>query len=250
MAALCLSGCQTKIGPPTESDFRSALASMHAPESEITDFRQLNPPTDKEPTFTEGAIYEASFEAHLTTRGLLRIGPQTVPTRRGASFPVVGTLRLRVEGSAWVASDTTMELLFERREPDDSAAQQHTLQEMRKIGRALEAWLTDNLQSAGGDSADIIDMGMIQQLSPQEVEALVVSRYLDILPRLDGWGHEYQFFVNKRDLLRGSGLMAIRSPGRDGKFPRTFYRDSYTGRTAYDEDIVWLDGQFFQRPQL
>ncbi|MEM7587477.1 MAG: hypothetical protein AAF560_29075, partial [Acidobacteriota bacterium] len=78
------------------------------------------------------------------------------------------------------------------------------------------------------------------------VEALV-PKYLDEVPRVDGWGHPYEFAINE-DLL-GISVLGIRSPGRDGEFDTDDYVVGPYNLEAYDRDPVWVDGFFGRWPQ-
>ena len=117
----------------------------------------------------------------------------------------------------------------------DRAKQRRTLNDMRVIAGAWEARAADTQSYliAGytfpptAVSYDAVD----QQLSPT---------YARTLPRMDGWGHPYDFgFTGPKDY-------AIRSAGRDGIIEGSEYTQGETDDP--DCDIVYSSGGFVTFP--
>ena len=108
--------------------------------------------------------------------------------------------------------------------------QKRTMADMRTIAVAIGTYAVDNDERypAGIDSMD-------------ELESFVVPEYLRMLPRMDGWGTEYDIST----AADGSSYTLV-SLGRDGlPSPR-----SYGERTTlFDCDIVHEEGIFTQWPE-
>jgi hypothetical protein len=130
--------------------------------------------------------------------------------------------------------------------------QKQALGEMRNIGTALFAWLTDQDPKPSGDDrrgkdADI-DLGAIPVISHADLAKLLVPLYLAQLPVNDPWGKPYEFRLN-RDNLGGVPVMAIRSAGKDGTFSGTVYTMESFAISDQDQDLVWVDGFFARWPE-
>jgi hypothetical protein len=92
-----------------------------------------------------------------------------------------------------------------------------------------------------------IDVGAYQKRSFEDVEKMLVPRYLQVLPRTDGWGHPYEYYVGANALAQQ--VLLIRSPGRDGVYSASVYPVSAFEAGNHDEDIVWVDGFFARWPE-
>jgi prepilin-type N-terminal cleavage/methylation domain-containing protein len=124
------------------------------------------------------------------------------------------------------------------------ARQKRTMADMRSIATAWEGRATD-VKSYNAAAA-----GFTMPAAPitfGEMNTLLVPTYIKVLPRIDGWGHPFDFAA---DQAVGSGtgadLYALRSPGRDG-----VYATSYVlgGTTDFDCDIVYSGGSFVIYPE-
>jgi prepilin-type N-terminal cleavage/methylation domain-containing protein len=133
------------------------------------------------------------------------------------------------------------------------AKQRATLAEMRSVGLAWFSWLTDEVSAAAAGSTQTFDFATLDEsLTSSELLDLLFQSssmfYIRDVPTRDGWGHpiEYSWSGN----VLSAHVMGIRSMGRDG-LPGPS-GDPYTmgpfTTTAYDEDIVWLDGFFVRYP--
>lgn len=74
-----------------------------------------------------------------------------------------------------------------------------------------------------------------------ELERALSPTYIRKLPRLDGWGNEFEVRVSAKSY-------AIRSRGSDDRFDADTYEMNHV-TTSFDEDIVFSDGSFFQYPE-
>jgi hypothetical protein len=116
------------------------------------------------------------------------------------------------------------------------------------------SWLTDQVgagaagQSQTEKSRPRGEMGKYTRISPSELEKLLVPQYLQSIPKEDGWGHPYEFYLNTKNVTAPQ-VMSIRSPGRDGRFESEDYSTGGFDPDRFDEDIVWVDGFFVRWPQ-
>lgn len=101
---------------------------------------------------------------------------------------------------------------------------------------------------ATDDTGPAVDLKDYKMISLAEATKLLVPQYIQSVPEVDGWGHPYEFYVNVDDVL-AQQVMAIRSPGRDGKFEGLRYKVQSFTRDDFDRDIVWADGFFVAWPQ-
>ena len=133
------------------------------------------------------------------------------------------------------------------------AKQRSTVAEMRAVGQAWFSWLTDEVSAAAAGSTQTFDFGSLDEsLTAAELLDLLFESstmfYIRDVPTRDGWGHPMEYAWSG-DLL-SAHVMGIRSLARDG-LPGPS-GDPYTlgpfTATAYDEDIVWLDGFFVRYP--
>ena len=163
---------------------------------------------------------------------------------------------------------------------DDESAQRQTVDEVRAIGTAMMAWLTDQTSAGAAGQRQrpgperkvgTVDMGWLNdgaeqgfepmepslksrdladysEISFADLKATLVPLYAPRLPELDGWGHPYQFFMD-RTLPFGEKVFCVRSPGRDGRFSGLLYSAGPFDSESFDEDIVWVDGYFVRWPE-
>jgi len=125
-------------------------------------------------------------------------------------------------------------------------AQRETVAKMRNAGTALMAWLTDQVGAAAAGEAVSIDA--LPAVGADDVEEVLVPTYLNHLPRVDGWGHPFEYRVAFDDPL-GARVLSIRSPGADGRFDADVYETGPFDPDLYDRDIVWTDGYFVCWPE-
>jgi hypothetical protein len=137
-----------------------------------------------------------------------------------------------------------------------------TLANMRDIGNAMTAWQLERSFDEGGVAGDVAPVapqqgeevaagrwaaGEVAIVQVEELQQLLVPDHLGVLPEKDGWGHPFEFRLERVDATR-SRLMSIRSPGRDGTFSGDAYVPGAFAPTDYDQDIVWADGEFVRWP--
>lgn len=129
------------------------------------------------------------------------------------------------------------------------AKQKRTMSDMRVTGTAMFAWLTDqSAAAAAGAAATSVDLTQYgSQLQASDLDTVLVSEYIQSIPRLDGWKSPYQYYL-RTDNPHAQQVMAIRSLGRD----KTAEGDKYTvtsfDPTDYDRDVVWADGFMVRFP--
>lgn len=130
--------------------------------------------------------------------------------------------------------------------------QKRTMAEMRLVGTCWMAWLTDQIAAgAAGSKARTYAIPPLVEIEPEELlQSLYVSQtffYCTEVPKLDGWGFDYEYYVHPETLV-GVKAMAIRSSGSDGTFSGTTYTIGPYINTNYAEDILWADGLFVHYP--
>jgi hypothetical protein len=132
---------------------------------------------------------------------------------------------------------------------DDREALKQTVGDLRDVGVAMMSWLTDEVSAgAAGQSAAYFAIQQVPVISHQELQGILSPAYLEAVPERDGWGHPYEFYLNVSD-LNARRVMAVRSPGRDGRFSGDTYSMGSFDPERFDEDIVWADGFFVRWPE-
>jgi hypothetical protein len=160
---------------------------------------------------------------------------------------------------------------------EDAKAQAQTLRDMRNVGTALFSWLTDEVgddsnpeaspeaaapetdqpctppeqKEAGSqeetrESLEAIDR--LPVISYQELTQLLVPQYITAVPEKDGWGHPFEYRLDREHPL-GKSVMAIRSAGADGTFSGDRYKLGAFPPAEMDQDLVWMDGFFVRWPE-
>ena len=131
------------------------------------------------------------------------------------------------------------------------AKQKRTVADARNVGTAMFSWLTDQAQAAaaGAASTTIPFPGSYgTKRTSTEVRDVLVSQYIQEIPVVDGWKHDYEYYMKTENPL-AQNVIAIRSYGRDGV--KASDTPTVTGfdPTDYDQDIIWCDGFFVRWPQ-
>jgi type II secretion system protein G len=131
------------------------------------------------------------------------------------------------------------------------AKQKRTLGDARSIGTAMFSWLTDQAGAAAAGAAQTgnVDLTKFTSTVQSDLTTVLVSQYIQQVPVLDGWKHQYSYYCNYINPLGGTGIIAVVSYGRDGKAEGTSYTVTGFDPTDYDRDIVWADGFFVRAPQ-
>jgi type II secretion system protein G len=128
------------------------------------------------------------------------------------------------------------------------ARQKRTVANERIIGTAMMAWLTDQAAAAAaGTGGAEVDLSAFAPITAANLEAQLVSTYMQELPALDGWKNPFDFYLDTANPL-GQRVMAIRSGGRDNKTTGDKYLPGDFETTDYDQDIVWTDGFMVRWP--
>ncbi|RPH57794.1 prepilin-type N-terminal cleavage/methylation domain-containing protein [bacterium] len=130
------------------------------------------------------------------------------------------------------------------------AKQKRTMADMRLVGSAMFAWLTDEAgAAAAGQQATTIDLADYgTAVTPDDVAAVLVPTYLQYVPVRDGWKNDFDYYLKTGDPFARQ-VMAIGSPARDTTYDSGPYTVSGFDPTDYDRDIIWADGFFVRWPQ-
>jgi general secretion pathway protein G len=130
--------------------------------------------------------------------------------------------------------------------------QKRTEADMRNMGTAMFAWLTDQAgAAAAGAATSNVDLSTFTPQTQAVMVATLVSQYIQSIPAQDGWKNNYSFYLNTTNPLGGVGILGILSYGRDGKPDGGSPSYTVTGfdPTDYDRDLVWADGYWARWPQ-
>lgn len=204
----------------------------------------------------ESALLAAASQAHVwLVEGLLDRGATlTAETWESMAALHGEEWRIALE-RLWRERDLPVPSLVELFPPQeaptaDARAQLRTLRDLRSVGTALMAWLTDQVGAAAAAAPATFSVHDFREVSVAELEAMLTPTYLRWIPTEDGWGHPLEYRVNEvEEALQGPGFFLVRSPGRDGRFSGDDYRPGAFPGASYDEDIVFADGFFLRWPQ-
>ena len=121
--------------------------------------------------------------------------------------------------------------------------QKRSMADMRSLATALEARATETNNYAIGSTPVALTATDFTSLTPVSLDAVhgaLSPKYIRKMPRLDGWGNEFEVRV-------GVKSYAIRSRGSDGHADPKI-RFNYRIQ-SFEEDLVFADGNFIQYPE-
>ena len=131
------------------------------------------------------------------------------------------------------------------------AKQGQTMANMRAIATAWELRASEyKAYNASGATFIVPDY----EITYTDLTSILAPKYIQVLPRLDGWNHALEFRMDQPYQRTSGGrpaqMYTIRSPGRDGIFKGDIAEKSYTEGTfdCFDCDIVFANGHFVARP--
>lgn len=129
------------------------------------------------------------------------------------------------------------------------AKQKRTMGDMKIVGTAMMAWLTDQAGAAAAAGATVtIDLTAIPAITPDGLADVLVPSYIQEIPQNDAWGNTFDYRLDV-DYSGEQNVLAVRSMGRDLQASGTSYAVGAFEPTDYDQDIVWVDGGFVRWPQ-
>jgi prepilin-type N-terminal cleavage/methylation domain-containing protein len=131
------------------------------------------------------------------------------------------------------------------------AKQKRTVADMRNTGTAMFSWLTDQVgaAAAGASNSNVNLSSYGGTVAIATMASILTPQYLQDIPTLDGWKHDYEYYLNTANPL-AQNVMAVRSFGRNGTNDGgPSYTVTSFEPTNYDQDIVWADGFFVRWPQ-
>ncbi len=130
----------------------------------------------------------------------------------------------------------------------ETGRQKRTMRDMNIVGKAMLSWVSDEVAAAaaGQRPVPIQDYGPPMDLD--DLETMLVPKYLPNVPAFDGWGTDYEYRINRAD-LSARGVVSIRSAGQDQVFSTDTYLPGAFDHRDYEEDLVWADGIFVRWPQ-
>ena len=133
------------------------------------------------------------------------------------------------------------------------AKQRRTVNDVRAVGSAWFSWVTDQLSaSAAGSSSQTFDMSLLPEtISSTDLFELLRREdmnYIATVPAKDGWGGDYEYvWAGNASLTPTFGLRSFGRDRAEGPTPNPYPLGAFP-TTSYDEDIVWVDGNFIRFP--
>ena len=134
---------------------------------------------------------------------------------------------------------------------DDLAATRQTITDIRAVGTAMYTWYKDqvkNPEKGSGPAPVQVNISAVPVISREDLEKLLVPKYIAHIPATDGWGHPYEFHLDVQQPNKQT-VMGLRSAGRDGVFSGETYEIGGFPDTEADQDIAWMDGFFVRWPE-
>jgi hypothetical protein len=139
----------------------------------------------------------------------------------------------------------------------DDEKQAMSVQHCREVGVAMFAWMTDvrdtdpnpGEETAGDTLGESADWSDCPRISYEELSKLLVGKYIQELPRADGWGHRLEYCLDREHPGAPHYIIGVRSPGRDGRWEGTVYPIGNFQPEDVDRDLVWIDGYFMTWPE-
>ncbi len=132
--------------------------------------------------------------------------------------------------------------------------QKRTMADMRTIATAIEAYAADknhyDLDSFHGPNRAVHSQ-QFDALHPvrySDLERTLVPTYIKQIPRIDGWGQEFEVRTGDYDAKGHARMYALRSFGSDGAVDRDSYKMGATA-THFEDDIVLSLGNFTRYPE-
>lgn len=133
------------------------------------------------------------------------------------------------------------------------AKQKRTVSSQKLVGTALLSWLTD--ESSAAAAGQLTGVWTLSNYTGSTdvaaIEAVLSPRYIQGLPRQDGWKNESYYNLDIANPA-SEWAMAIGSGGRNGLAtgwqPEASYQFGAFAPSDYDQDIIWSDGFFIRWP--
>ena len=140
-----------------------------------------------------------------------------------------------------------------------NANQTRTQADMKSVGTAWMQWLTDQVSAAaaGSSTTATFSWGEFKNADFSHADLSALLRpsstfyYLQGVPERDGWNNPYRFGFAGSDQLFSAQVLGIWSGGRDGSAtaqPQSSYDIGAFPGTEFDQDLVWVDGQWIRWP--
>ncbi len=134
---------------------------------------------------------------------------------------------------------------------DDQTATRQTITDIRAVGTAMYTWYKDKAkkpEKSGNPDPVQVNISEVPAISREDLEKLLVPKYIAHVPETDGWGNPYEFHLDVQ-LKAHQGVMGLRSAGRDGAFSGETYQIGGFPLNEFDQDIAWVDGFFVRWPE-
>lgn len=128
--------------------------------------------------------------------------------------------------------------------------QKRTLTQIRGLGTAWMAWMTDHQSAASAGATKIYELADFTELGYTTLATYLRPTdtffYAQTIPQVDGWDQPLRFAVSPNKIR-----LFICAPGRDKTFKQCDQDEIVVEPfivTDYDQDIVWAEGYFLRYP--
>ena len=119
------------------------------------------------------------------------------------------------------------------------AKQKKSMGDIRSIATAVEAYATD-LNYYPTAAGYTLPTGLSASGDLKKIENRISPTYIKVVPLTDGWSSWFLYGATSP-----SQDYILVSTGKDGKTGTA----TYGATTNFNDDIIWVDGQFVQYPE-
>ncbi len=134
------------------------------------------------------------------------------------------------------------------------AKQKRTVADVRDVGTAWMAWLTDQVGAASAGATKVYNAADFKDVSYPELFGYLHPSssffYMQDVPQADAW--RYPLAFGKAESLLASTVLVVCSRGGDGWLDGNDCTKDYEVApfvaTDFTQDIVWADGYFVRWP--
>ncbi len=133
------------------------------------------------------------------------------------------------------------------------AKQKRTVSDLRNVGTAWMAWLTDQVGAAAAGASKTYDASGFTEPSYAELFGYLHPEntffYMQEVPQLDGWRYPLSF--GQSASLVAANVLIVCSGGADGTLTGGCAKSHEVGAfvaTDFDQDMIWADGYFVRWP--
>jgi type II secretion system protein G len=131
--------------------------------------------------------------------------------------------------------------------------QKRTMADIRQLAVAIESYNVDNNYYPGAGAASdacsiysSIEAEQVAITAAPNLRTSINQSYIARIPDRDGWGNPLYYATQNSTSIPGNNDYSLRSYGRDGMASGSCMVGTTNG---FDEDIIYVDGNFTQYPE-